>query len=384
MNAGAPVRGPLHPIFAALLALAACAPNRGETYEKSMAEARTAYSAGRFNDAAQQFDQAGRTAKIPRDGVFARYEAALARARAGDVAGAAAALRKIAEENNEYSAQAAYKAADLAWAIDREAGHRELEAMMVRWPDDGMARAALMRLLRHDDEKGGPAQAIAHLDAIAPKVKGKALEMDVQYERARRLQEAGRYAEARDALVAVADRWPYPKGEYWDDALFRAAECESKLRHPQEAIALLERMLKYREMSVTIGSYERPRYIPAVLKIAAIYEDDLHDRAKAREAYHRLYSEFKTSTLRDDALWREAELWSKDGDADKACDRLGTLVSDIPDSRYVPCAVDKCKLSRPKDSKAPKTCHAYLLKPSREPGSDVAPTVDTTRPDDPN
>lgn len=366
-----------------LVVLGACAPNRGETYEKSMAEARTAYSAGRFGEAAQQFDQAGRTAKVPRDGVYARYEAALARARAGDVAGGAAALRKIADENNEYSAQAAYKAADLAWKSDPEAGYRELEAMAIRFPDDGMARAALERILRHDDEKG-PAQAIAHLDAIAPRIRGKALEMDVQYERARHLQSAGKYAEARDALVAVADRWPYPKGEYWDDSLFRAAECASKLGDPQEAIALLERMLKYREMSVTIGSYERPRYIPAVLKIAAIYEDDLHDRAKARDAYHRLYSEFKTSTLRDDALWREAELWSKDNEQDKACDRLSTLVSDIPDSRYVPCAVDKCKLSRPKDSKAPKTCHAYLTRePSRKAGEEVAPTVDTTRPDDP-
>lgn len=367
-----------------LLALAACAPNRGEAYEKSLAEARDAYSAGRFDVAAQKYDAAAAEAKVKRDAIFMRYEAALARARAGDVAGAAAALRKLAGENNEYSAQAAYQAGVLALKNDQEAGYRELEAVAVRFPDDPVARVALMRCLRHDDETG-PAQAMARLDATLPKVQGKALEMDVVYERAKRLEMMGRHEQARDALIAVADRWPYPKGPYFDDALFRAAEIEDHAGRPNEAIALLERMLEYRETSVTIGSYERPRYIPAMLKIAAIYEDKLHDRGKARDTYHRLYTDFKTSTLRDDALWREADLWTKDGDNDKACDRLDTLVSNIPDSRYVPCAVDKCKdIKRPKDSKSPKTCHAYLLRePARGPAQEVSPAVDTTRPDDP-
>jgi tetratricopeptide (TPR) repeat protein len=369
---------------ALLLVLAACAPNRGEAYEKSLAEARASYGNGRFDVAAQQFDAAAASAKVKRDAIFMRYEAALARERAGDVAGAAAALRKLAEENNEYSAQAAYQAAVLALKSDPEAGYRELEAVAVRFPDDPVARVALFRTLRHDDDTGAE-KAIARLDAIAPKVHGRALEMDVTYERAKRLEAMGRHEQARDAFIGVANAWPYPKGPYFDDALVRAAEIEEHAGRPNEAIALLERMLQYREVSVTIGSYERPRYIPAMLKMAAIYEDQLHDRAKARDTYHRLYRDVKTSTLRDDALWREADLWTKDGDQDKACDRLDTLVSNIPDSRYVPCAVDKCKdIKRPKDSKAPKTCHAYLLRePARGPAQPVSPAVDTTRPDDP-
>lgn len=371
-------------VIVAALGLVACAPNRGAAYEKAVAEARASYGAGRFDVAAQRWDEAARTAKVPRDAVYARYEAALARVRAGDVAGGAEALRKIAEENNDYSAEAAYKAAVIALEVEPARGYRDLEAMALRWPDSPSARVALMRLLRHDDETGAT-QAIARLDAFAPKVQGKALEMDVAYERAKRLEVMGRHEQARDAFLGVAAAWPYPKGNYFDDALFRAAEIEENLKRPKEAIALLERLLSYREMSVTIGSYERPRYLPAILKMAAIYEDQLHDRGKARDTYHRLYTEFKTSTLRDDALWREADLWAKDGENDKACDRLDTLVSDIPDSRYVPCAVDKCKdIKRPKDSKAPKSCHAYLLRePARGVGQEVAPTVDTTRPDDP-
>ena len=87
----------------------------------------------------------------------------------------------------------------------------------------------------------------------------------------------------------------------------------------------------------------------------------------------------------DDALWREAELWRKDGDQATMCDRLATLASDFPDSRYVPCAIERCpSIRRDAKSKAPKTCHAYLTREaSPHDESSPSPTVDTVRPDDP-
>jgi outer membrane protein assembly factor BamD (BamD/ComL family) len=194
-------------------------------------------------------------------------------------------------------------------------------------------------------------------------VRNTRIEEKVSYERARRLEALSQTAAARDAYLDVANRWPYPFGALNDDALYRAAEMEMKLDRPREAIALLERLLSQREVSSFMGSYERPRYLPAVLRIAQIYEDKLGDRAKARETLHRLYSQFATSTMRDDALWRESELWRKDGDVSTACDRLATLVSDFPDSRYVPCATVRCAaIKRPSRSKAPTTCHEYLLR----------------------
>jgi hypothetical protein len=45
------------------------------------------------------------------------------------------------------------------------------------------------------------------------------------------------------------------------------------------------------------------------------------------------------------------------------CDRLSTLASDFPDSRYVPCAMERCPgIKRPSKSKAPATCHGYLTR----------------------
>jgi outer membrane protein assembly factor BamD (BamD/ComL family) len=358
-----------------------CAPNRGAAYERAFAEADVAVHDGRFAVAAERFDEAARTAKVPRDAVRARYEAALVRARAGDVARASAELRAIAtaKPKNDYSAQAALKVADLAARTDPASGAQELESVLFHFPDDGVAKVALARLLRSDDD-GGPEKALAHLDALLPKVAGTDLEGDATNERAKRLAALGRTEAARDAFLDVARRWPYPKGPYFDDALFRASEMDEKLGRYREAIDELERLLSYRESSVMLGTYERPRYVPALLRIVTLYEERLHDRAKAREALHRLYAQFTTSTLRDDALWREAALWSEDGQKDAACDRLSTLAHDFPDSRYVPCATERCpSIKRPAKSKAPVACRPYVERQA-EPGiaDAAAPTPVTS------
>lgn len=374
-------------VIALVPAIAACAPNRGDEYTKSLAAARRAYSAGRFDEAAVKYDDAAKQAKVPRDAVFMRYEAALARARAGDVARAASELRAIATAKppNAYSAQAAFKAADLAIDSDPAAGHAELAAIPVEFPDSGVAQVAVVRLARWDNELGGPAKAIERLDAMRRKVTGKNVEQTVAYERAKRLAVLERHREARDAFLDIAARWPYPFGSYFDDSLYRASEMEERLGRVREAVAVLERLLSHREVSSFMGSYERPRYIPAILRIAKLYEEKLNERGKARDALHRLYADFKTSTLRDDALWREAELWRRDGDTSTMCDRLDTLASDFPDSRYVPCAIEKCpSIKRSSKGKAPKTCHAYLTREASPHDEETPkPTVDTVRPDDP-
>ncbi|AKV03055.1 hypothetical protein AKJ09_09718 [Labilithrix luteola] len=364
-------------LLLAALVGGACAPNRGEAYEKSLAEARRAIHAGHFDQAATHFDEASKSARIPRDAVYTRYEAALAWARSGNVGRARSELHAIAQARpaSEYSAQAAYKAAELTLGVDEEAGYRELEQVIIDYPQSGVARVALGRILRHDEETGGEAAALARLERLAPRIvepdkdpKNVGITEAIVYERAKRLADQGKTVEARDAMLDVANRWPYPFGAYFDDALFRASELESKLGHPQKAIEHLERLLSHRESSSMLGTYERPRYSPAMFRIADIYENDLHDRGKTRETLHRFYKEFTTSPRRAEALWREADLWRKDGNTEVACDRLATLTKEFPDSRYVPCAPLDCpNLKRPEKSKAPKECHAYI---TREPGSE--------------
>jgi hypothetical protein len=127
-------------------------------------------------------------------------------------------------------------------------------------------------------------------------------------------------------------------------------------------------MLKERETTTLVGSYERPHYVPAALRVGLLYRDVLHDRTAARAAFHRLYADFAHSSMRDDALWLEAGVARDDGDSSGACSLLDKLVSAFPDSRYVPCAVAQCPgVARPEKSGAPKECHAYLLRPSYVP-----------------
>jgi hypothetical protein len=166
---------------------------------------------------------------------------------------------------------------------------------------------------------------------------------------------------ARDAYGRIADRWPYPFGSFFDDALWHASLIDEKFGLYQAAIDDLERMLRERETTSIVGSYERAKFVPAMLRVGELYRDRLHDRTRARDAFHRLYTDFTHSTLRDRALWLEAALWREDGDVATACSRLGTLVGQLPDSRYVPCAIEQCPgLSRPRASTAPKECHEYI------------------------
>ena len=367
----------------AAMAGAGCAPTRGAAYDRSLAEARRSHHNGKFEAAADKFDEAAKNAKLPRDAVYARYEAALARARAGDIGRASTELRAIATAKpaSAYAAQAAFKVADMTRDRDEVAGLAEMEAVVVNFPESGVAQVALGHLLRHDDATS-PDAAMAHLDRLAPKVAKTKVEERVMYERARRLEALGRTEQARDAYLAVAAKWPYPFGGLNDDALYRAAEMEEKLGRNKEAIATLEKLLSQREVSSFMGSYERPRYLPALLRIAQIYEEKLNDRGQARATLHRLYTDFTTSTMRDDALWREAELWRKDGDTTTACSRLSTLAGDFPDSRYVPCASLRCpSIKRTSKSKAPATCHDYLIRENAKSAPEADPGQATVRPD---
>ena len=367
-------------LLAALGALAiafvGCAPQRGAAYEHALAEGMRAESSGRYEVAAASFDEAARTANVPGDRAHAKYLAACMLARGGARAEALVRLDAIAAAApaEADSASAAVRAADMHIKAGDADGWARLEAMVVRFPTSGVTRPALHRLLRHDDDAAGPTATIAHLRELDKKLAATELGETIAYEIAMRRAGAGDDRGARDAFVDVAARWPYPKGSLFDDALFRASELDEKLGRYEEAAKDLEQMLDEREVARLSGSYQRPRYSPALFRLATLYRDRLHDKERARSAFHRLYADFTTSTLRDDALWQEAELWREDGDTGTACERLAALTEDIPDSRYVPCAMQLCpRVKRADKSRAPLTCHPYIQRPSREASAAAKP-----------
>ncbi len=355
-------------------ALPACGPNHGQPFKQAMAEAERAENAGRFGDAAQRYDAAAAKAQMPRDAEHAQYLSAMMEKRAGDDAQAEAKLRAIAQNPSKTAPTEAaeFQLAEIAMARgDGRDGVAAMDRFFKAHPTSGLARPALMRVLRDRDEHGDSKAALAYVRELRVTLNDSDLGETLAYEEAKRMSALGDTKGARDAYVAMVTRWPYPGGKLFDDALFHASELDETLGDYAAAIAHLQQMLRERETTTILGSYQRPQYTPALMRIAHLYRDRVHDRARAREAFHRVYAEFTTSLLRDDALFEEATLFRDDHDNASACARLATLVHDFPDSRYVACATDACPgVSRPASSKAPARCPAYVTRAAARESSD--------------
>lgn len=351
-----------------LLALACSGPHLPAAYVRDRDDAERAYGEGRFDDAAKLWLAAAKAAQAPRDRNEARYRAATSYERGGKVTEARTLYTELAAGNSERAPRSAFALADLQLAAgDTQGGYAALEAAVRKYPTSGVANLALRRYFAELAETGGNEAVLAYIAQVEPGLDHSALAEQLLYERAQRLNAAEKIAEARDAYVVVADRFPYPYGAYWDDALFHAAECEQKLGNSARAVALLERMLAAREESHLSGSYERPRFAEAAYRVAELYRDALNDPAAARRAFRNVYVAFPTSTLRDDALWQEALLARRASSAE-ACAPLSLLVRDIPDSRYVPCAARICPSLR---LAQPRECRDYIL---RELGEQAPPS----------
>jgi tetratricopeptide (TPR) repeat protein len=349
----------------------ACASSPGPRYETAYAAAARAESAGRLAEALDGFDRAATLGHRKGDADEARWAAVEVLQRQGRVADAVARLDAMARDaTSERQGQAAYLAASLRIEHgDEDRGWRDMEQVPRRFPGGGVGHPAVRRLVEHADAQGTKA-GLDELAALEHDLGKTELAELVAYLSAEHLETLGDTQAARDAYARMADRWPYPYGAFFDGALWKASLLDEQLGQPRTAVDDLEKMVAVRETTSLMGSYERKHYVPAMLRMGALYRDKLGDHVKARATFHRLYTDFAHSTMRDDALWLEAALWRQDGDAHTACDRLGTLVHEFPDSRYVPCATAQCEgLSRPKDSGAPKECRAYLQRAGWEPAA---------------
>ncbi len=341
----------------------ACAARAPSSYALAFAQAERAQNAGRYAEAADGFlAAAADETQSQRDRDHATLLAAHMRDRAGDRAGARALLEPLTKSPTTYGIEAQYELGVLFLASEDPAlvasGWAALDAYARAHPEVGTAIVAMRRRVRHEDETG-PAAALAYLDGLAPAIKGTALEEFVLYERAERLARLGRDTDALAAFLELAARFPYP-GPHFDDALFRASELDEKLGRFDDAIRELRRMLVERERSDKPGTYERPRFHEGAYRIAVLLRDRVGDKKAARQAFLDFANDFENAQTRDDALWQASRLAETDGER---CRDLEKLIAVRPDSRYVPCALARCSgLTRPKDSVAPPTCHAYLLR----------------------
>jgi tetratricopeptide (TPR) repeat protein len=338
--------------------LGACGSPPAPAYVRENELAQSSRGRGQHLQAAQHYERAAAVASKPRDAEEARYRAADSYARGGDAARAEALYRALSGASGARRARAEFALADLWSASGRvEQAETQRVAAIRRYPGSGVAASALSQHLSYLRSQGGSERVLAYLDAESAALGATELGEALAYRRARELAELGRVAEARDAYLTCATRFPYPGGVYWDDALFRAAEAELTLGAPQRALAHLQRMLVQQEDASITGSYQRGRYAEAQLKIAEIYRDELHDPARARLELRQVWERHPNSRLVDDALFQEALLAHRAGDRAGTCAPLGIIVSKRPDSRYVPCAHQLC----PNLAETPgRQCRGYI------------------------
>jgi outer membrane protein assembly factor BamD (BamD/ComL family) len=335
--------------------------------------AESAYAHGQFAEAAKRWLSAADSAERPRERSEARYRAAASYERAGLSDEARKWYGVLAAGNSERAPRATFALADLRLKSgDTAGGLSDLEAAIRKYPRSAIASLALRRYFSALAEQGGDQAVLAYIERILPELERSDLAEQLYYERARRLDARGSTAEALKAYVALADRFPYPYGAYWDDALLRGADCELRLHDPEGAIALLERMLRARETSHLSGSYERPHFADAAYRLAELYRDARRDPAAARRAFRGVFVGYPTSTLGDDALWQEA-LLARHVAEPLACEPLALLVKQLPDSRYAPCAHQVCTKLAPL---ARRECAAYIERELREPASAAKPESD--------
>jgi tetratricopeptide (TPR) repeat protein len=343
--------------------LTGCASTKPNAYRAEVARAERAASAGRKLEAAEAYHQAAEKTDRPLDKNYARYAEARHLESAGKQTEARSILRGLAvlSPPSEYSPMAAFRAAMMIRREQPETCQRELEAVVLGFPDNGASRSALREYLQI--EADGSRDPSAWLSKVATQKPKTAIEQVALWERARLLDQAEKQDQALGEYVLIARTFPYPKGLFRDDALFRASEIEEAGGRFEQAIAYLQELLKDREHSHLVGTYERPKFSKAAVRIARLFERQ-KKLTEARDAWHRVYADYRTSIERDDALWQESRLSRALGDAGESCSALSRLVREFPESRYAACAGQLCPKLEP--AKA-GICHDYVLRSVQEP-----------------
>ena len=177
-------RGPLAASAASLgvaflLAGSGCVPpvSHGAAYTAAVESAARNEGAGRFAAAAADYDRAAAASEgydkavsaltRERDQDEARWDAAQATARAGDIAGAATRFEALAgDAGSEHQAEAMLRLALLRIdSGDADRGWQDMEQIPRRFPTHGVAHVAVRKLVQHADEQG-PRAGLDELRAL--------------------------------------------------------------------------------------------------------------------------------------------------------------------------------------------------------------------------
>jgi len=201
---------------------------------------------------------------------------------------------------------------------------------VARYPDEVPSDDALALAVRLGKRRD-PAALARRLDALWPEVAKLDLGDNVLWERAELMRTSSdtplQAVPIYDKLVAE-----YRRSGLRDDSLWRAAELLRAAGKPLDALKRLRVILDSRRDALITGSYNSIWLDDAQLLTGQILLDDLHDAARAIEAFALLADDFPESTLKDDALVELARAQVAHRDPAAACKALARLLATYPDS----------------------------------------------------
>jgi tetratricopeptide (TPR) repeat protein len=323
-------------VVGSFCALTACAPTismpRGTEHLDALAEAEGHQHHGRDQEAVKAFGRAAESAERRVDKDEALYRQSRVYAHMKDYKNALAICAELAAADPpaRRTMRAKLDAARYRMLLgETERADRELRAIVVENPDDAAAKGALRVLVQiHVREAETPEKALFWLKTLESELEeGNTTHEALLSLEAELLIGKGKRAEAVEVLESQIELYPYPHGRRWDNALWSLADLAMEDNDAEGAVKRLESMIAVHETSFIIGSYTRPMFSKAALRIARIYRDNLDDPRAALKAYERVRSEFPNSLVVDDALEEEAFLRIESGDSKKGCALLQEVVA---------------------------------------------------------
>lgn len=255
------------------------------------------------------------------------------------------ALRRGPEALSAYQSLAAWTRVPFLAGLALVRGGRQAEALgkqaqalalyrrtLHGFPDEVAAEEALRRLVSLTDP-GSLAALAQELFALYATLSNTSLGPRLLFEAAALYRRQGHSEQALTLYRRI--QAAHPKSTLLDDSLWLEGQLLETLDRTSEAISAYGRLVRGRKQTVLAGTYNSVFLDDAKLRIGQLQLEQMEKPDEAIRTFRELCSEFKDSTLCDDARLWQARAQFRTGDRDAACATLARLRLEAPDSNQL-------------------------------------------------
>lgn len=298
--------------------------------------------AERWDDAIEAYTELSKRADTQQDLQYLQYRSALMLERKGDAEGALAAYEQIYTRPiypyDQVGARAMYRAGRVYRDLldDPQTAQEVWLATVRAYPDTFYAEDALTEIRKEYFDAERYEEYIEFSTELFLELQQTEIADNLAFDVAKVLDDELKRCEDAIVLYEMLQQ-RFPRSGLIDDAIWRTVECYQRHDELEKEIALLEKFVAGREMSIIIGDYDYSQYNPALKRLAEI-EEERGDLPAAIKAWRRFQETFPLSLDNDDISYRIIELYDELGDAKMMRRYLDEMKKFWPESRYIPRA----------------------------------------------